>query len=309
MEIADLQEARYYNRPKIAKDVYSIYRRHTERHTDKIFNLDTRYWEHDDANVASLYFDFPPDVDPRAPIRIVKSFVKRHNIPYTDIEPDEFSLRDNDVIVKFVEKKDVMEARYKGNDQDTQKVRFGGREQFMNSRDVQHVFSKANVINTEKPGHLKPRVIYITVDETTEQAIKIDRNLRSISEQNNESLYYGYELEWTSPAEDNWYRTPLREARYAGKYQFEDIVKAYGKLADQLMYNWRSPVRDSASRTKLVNDRVAMALEFVMRDDFTTDQSLRYIEKLMKAERLPYTTITKLRGSGNYFEAVYVPNN
>ncbi len=116
---------------------------------------------------------------------------------------------------------DIQEARYSGDDQDTRKVRFGGREQFMDSRDVKHVFSKANIINVEKLtdderearfwGELKPRVVYITVDETTEQAIKIDRILRSISEQSNESLYYGYELEWDTAAENKWFRTNLHE--------------------------------------------------------------------------------------------------
>ena len=106
---------------------------------------------------------------------------------------------------------DLQEARYIGDDQDTRKVRFGGREQFMDSRDVKHVFSKANIINVEKPGELKPRVVYITVDETTEQAIKIDRNLRSISGQNPESQYYGYELEWDTAAENKWFRTNLHE--------------------------------------------------------------------------------------------------
>ena len=86
-----------------------VFNHNITKFTDKIYKLDTRYWEHNDANVASLYFDFPPDVDPQAPIRIVKSFVKRYNIPYTDITPD---IRDNDIIVRFVEKKNVMEARY-----------------------------------------------------------------------------------------------------------------------------------------------------------------------------------------------------
>ncbi len=106
---------------------------------------------------------------------------------------------------------DLQEARYTSAARGTRKVRFGGIEHFMDSRDVKHVFSKANIINVEKPGELKPRVVYITVDETTEQAIKIDRILRSISEQSNESLYYGYELEWHSAAEDNWFRTNLHE--------------------------------------------------------------------------------------------------
>ncbi len=207
MELVELHEAQYYARTKSAREVYSIYRQLAEREWNKIFKLDTRYWETHQTNIASLYFDFPEDVDSEAPIRIVKSFVKKYNVPFTSVQPDDMSLSANDVIVGFVEKKNVMEAKY------------------------------------------------------------------------------------------------------AGSYSVDDIYPSYKRLADALMYNWRSPVRDAAARTKLVKDRVAASIEFVMKDDIPLDQQIRYLKKLIKSEKLPYTSFNQLPGSGNYFEIIYAPHD
>ena len=104
---------------------------------------------------------------------------------------------------------DLQEAKYKGRQTDARKIRFSGKEKFMNSRDVQRVFSKANIIRVEgsAPG---ARRVLITVDATTNEALKIDRNLRAISDQLGTSSYdynyYGYELEdLSTAAEDRWY--------------------------------------------------------------------------------------------------------
>lgn len=110
---------------------------------------------------------------------------------------------------------DLQEARYKSGETDSRKIRFSGKEKFMNSRDVQHVFSKANIISTKEEGHR--RRILITVDATTDEALKIDHNLRAIADQidqldardhhtSHKYNYYGYELEDIhSAAEDRWY--------------------------------------------------------------------------------------------------------
>ena len=108
---------------------------------------------------------------------------------------------------------DLQEAKYKGREDDPRKIRFSGKEKFMNSRDVQRVFSRADIIDTEE--ETQSRRILITVNATTEEALKIDRNLRAISDQLNVDVYrynyYGYELEDVySAAEDRWY-PPLRQ--------------------------------------------------------------------------------------------------
>ena len=109
MKLSQLHEARYAGSNISARVVYAIYQKYNNQQFEH-FRAVTEYWEQDGERVARLVFIFEPKYFVKESIKLAKSFIKEHNIPYTKFKvptPQDMDMNDPNweygIAVEFTE--------------------------------------------------------------------------------------------------------------------------------------------------------------------------------------------------------------